>query len=57
MARRKPREGVWEAGQVLLLDPSAGYLGVFSGKNSLSCTLTYTLLYVYYTLGIKFFKH
>lgn len=50
-ARRKPREGIWEADQGLLLDPSTGYLGVFSGKNSFVHIYLYSLLYVYYTLG------
>lgn len=46
MAGRKPRESGWGAGNVLLFDLSAYYLGVFSGENLLTCTLPCTPLYV-----------
>lgn len=56
VARRKPREGIWEADQGLLLDPSTGYLGVFSGKNSLSVHLL-ILFCMYIILQEKIFSN
>ena len=42
------RETSGGAGKILLLDLSAGYMGVFSLQKS-CCTHIFTFMYIYYT--------